>query len=141
MSTHILEEVEAICTRAIIIGSGKIVADGTPESLKKQSKLHGAVTIELIGTDIKDALVDLPKVRDVDRVEQLPATETSVVVDEDKNSKRAVTIRVYPVPGRSIAQAVASFIHQKNWQVDGFNVEKGDLSEVFANLTKGGIGK
>ena len=37
-STHILEEVEAACSRAIIIDQGRIVANGTPEELKKQSK-------------------------------------------------------------------------------------------------------
>jgi ABC-2 type transport system ATP-binding protein len=37
LSTHILEEVDAVCTRAIIIAKGKIVADGTPEELKKRS--------------------------------------------------------------------------------------------------------
>ena len=39
-STHILEEVEAACSRAIIIDQGRIVANGTPEELKKQSKTN-----------------------------------------------------------------------------------------------------
>lgn len=38
LSTHILEEVEEVCNRAIIIARGKIVADSTPEELKKKSK-------------------------------------------------------------------------------------------------------
>lgn len=37
ISTHILEEVEAVCSRAIIIASGSIVADGTPQGLLKSS--------------------------------------------------------------------------------------------------------
>jgi len=37
ISTHILEEVDAVCTRAIIISSGKIVANGTPTELKAKS--------------------------------------------------------------------------------------------------------
>ena len=37
LSTHILEEVDAVCTRAIIIANGKIVADGTPEQLEAKS--------------------------------------------------------------------------------------------------------
>ena len=36
-STHILEEVDAACSRAVIIDQGKIVADGTPEELREQS--------------------------------------------------------------------------------------------------------
>ena len=62
LSTHILEEVEAVCSRAIIIGEGKIVADGSPEELRSRSKLHGAITLELIGVDVKDALAGLEKV-------------------------------------------------------------------------------
>ncbi len=37
LSTHILEEVDAICNRAIIIANGKIVADETPEELRKRT--------------------------------------------------------------------------------------------------------
>ena len=47
ISTHILEEVTAVCSRAIIINSGKIVADGTPGELESKSKFHNAVSIEL----------------------------------------------------------------------------------------------
>jgi len=46
-STHILEEVDAACTRAIIIDRGKIVANGTPDQLRKLSKYAGAVTVRL----------------------------------------------------------------------------------------------
>ena len=46
-STHILEEVEAACSRAIIIDRGQIVANGTPEELKQRSEHAGAVTLRL----------------------------------------------------------------------------------------------
>jgi ABC-2 type transport system ATP-binding protein len=38
ISTHILEEVDAVCTRAVIIANGQLVANGTPEELKAGSK-------------------------------------------------------------------------------------------------------
>ena len=44
-STHILEEVDAACTRAIIIDRGRIVANGTPAELRGMSDLAGAVTV------------------------------------------------------------------------------------------------
>ena len=47
-STHILEEVEAACSRAIIIDRGRIVANGTPEELKQRSDQAGAVTLRLL---------------------------------------------------------------------------------------------
>src|SRR5215510_12770928 len=48
-STHILEEVEAVCSRAIIIDRGKIVANGTPEELKQKSDYAGAVSVRVSG--------------------------------------------------------------------------------------------
>src|SRR5450432_2217238 len=46
-STHILEEVEAVCSRAIIIDRGQIVANGTPSELKQRSDQAGAVTLRI----------------------------------------------------------------------------------------------
>src|SRR5438105_6057956 len=48
-STHILEEVDAACTRAIIIDRGKIVANGTPAQLRQKSEWAGAVTLRVSG--------------------------------------------------------------------------------------------
>jgi len=45
ISTHILEEVEAICSAAMIIDRGQIVAEGTPSQLAGQSRFAGAVTL------------------------------------------------------------------------------------------------
>src|SRR5689334_6841597 len=47
ISTHLLEEVEAVCTRAVIIDRGRIVADGTPAELLSRSRHHNAVTVIL----------------------------------------------------------------------------------------------
>ncbi|GEQ97292.1 ABC transporter ATP-binding protein [Iodidimonas gelatinilytica] len=54
ISTHVLEEVEALCSRLIIIDRGRIVADGTPADLKARSRYHGAVTLE-VSTDQAEA--------------------------------------------------------------------------------------
>jgi len=136
LSTHILEEVEAICTRAIIIGNGKIVADGSPEMLRSRSKRHGAITLELIGVDKKDALAGLEKIQFVDKVDELEMTRGGD--EQSEAGKSRLKVCLFPMSGKSIAHETATFIHQKKWQVDGFTVEKGDLNEVFYNLTKGG---
>ena len=57
ISTHILEEVTAVCTRAIIIAEGRILVDGTPAELEAKSKYHHAVNIKL--TDDYDLAADL----------------------------------------------------------------------------------
>jgi ABC-2 type transport system ATP-binding protein len=47
ISTHILEEVSAVCTRAVVIAHGKLLADGTPDELEARSRYHQAVTVAL----------------------------------------------------------------------------------------------
>ena len=47
ISTHMLEEVEAVCNRAIIIAQGRILADDTPRGLEARSRFHNAVSLKL----------------------------------------------------------------------------------------------
>ncbi|GAB4284068.1 MAG: ABC transporter ATP-binding protein [Candidatus Rifleibacteriota bacterium] len=139
LSTHILEEVEAVCTRAIIIGEGKIVADGTPEELRSKSRLHGAITLELKGLTAEEAISSLEKVHGVDKVENLaPVVQNTAEGEENTSKDEIVKIRVFPMCGKSIAHEIATFVHDKKWNIEGFTVEKGNLNEVFYNLTKGG---
>jgi ABC-2 type transport system ATP-binding protein len=139
LSTHILEEVEAVCTRAIIIGEGKIVADGSPEELRSKSQLHGAITLDVAGANLESAIAELEKVQGVDRVEKLIAQDSQKDNGDKKDEDNELArLRIFPMCGKSIAHDVANFVHSKKWVVDGFTVEKGDLNEVFYNLTKGG---
>ena len=133
LSTHILEEVEAVCSRAIVISEGKIVADASPAELKKQSSLHGAITVEILGVEDEEAINGLKTVENVKDVKKLQA--------ENKYADKAVKLRLFPKEGKSIAHEAATFIHSKNWEVDGFSVEQGNLNEVFYDLTIGGAKK
>src|SRR5438094_2308023 len=83
-STHILEEVEAVCSRAIIIDRGQIVANGTPEELKQKSDHAGAVFLRADGVaaaELKQRLAELPAVK-----------RTSIIKEESFR----VIARVYP---------------------------------------------
>src|SRR5499427_3241142 len=85
-STHILEEVDAACTRAIIIDRGKIVANGTPEQLRQKSEWAGAVTLRVSGataTVLNQKLAQLPKVKRL------------TILKEETTS---ITARVFPKP-------------------------------------------
>ena len=116
VSTHILEEVSAVCSRAIIIAGGRILADGTPDQLEARSRYHGAVTMSLQRADNAESeLVKLPEV-------------ASVEVDEDQ-------IVVFPRSGASLFAPVNNLIQTHGWQVDELHVERGRLDEVFRTIT------
>ncbi|MGK0171111.1 MAG: ABC-2 type transport system ATP-binding protein, partial [Gammaproteobacteria bacterium] len=59
LSTHILEEVDAVCSRAVIIARGELLADGTPEQLLSQSGVHNAVRLEISGVTAEVATAAL----------------------------------------------------------------------------------
>src|SRR5213078_968974 len=67
-STHILEEVEAACTRAIIIDRGKIVADGTPEQLKKRAPGADSVRVVIRGAPASVIRAEIEKLAPVEKV-------------------------------------------------------------------------
>ena len=71
ISTHLLEEVEAVCSRAIIIAHGRILADGTPAELAQRSRHHNAVRLGIAGgadANIRAELAALPGVAAVEPV-------------------------------------------------------------------------
>ncbi|UVE16704.1 ABC transporter ATP-binding protein [Pseudomonas sp. LS44] len=119
ISTHILEEVTAVCTRAVVIAQGKLLADGTPFELESRSRYHQAVT--LVGAEALDqaALGGLPGVAGVE-------------VNELEHS-----LTVLAQPGQVIFPQVNALIAQRGWAVTELNVECGRLDEVFRSLTRG----
>ncbi len=125
LSTHILEEVDAVCTRAVIIAHGRLVADGKPDELKQRSRHHGAVTLTLKGGDKSTVEAALIQVRHVKRVEWLDGT-----------SGGSLRLKVYPEHARTIAPEVAQMLRQRGWEVDQLVVEEGHLDEVFRQLTQ-----
>jgi ABC-2 type transport system ATP-binding protein len=113
-STHILEEVDAACTRAIIIDRGKIVANGTPDELRSMSQLAGAVTFSAHG-------VSEEKLASLGRVERLNGAWRIYPHDKSKAPE--------------LAQAVVELVAREGWKVDGMYSERGELDEVFRRIT------
>jgi len=126
ISTHILEEVSAVCSRAIIINNGEIVADGTPAELQTQSRYYRAVTLQLVD----DATFDQQGVTSVLR--ELPGVET---IEQDLDHARTFT--VFPQAGQEIYTAVSKAIQDNDWQVDELHVDLGRLDDVFRSVTGG----
>src|SRR5438067_13149349 len=113
-TTHILEEVDAACSRAIIIDRGKIVANGTPQELRSMSELAGAVTLQARGATAE-------RLATLGRVEKLNGA-----------------FRIYPKDksqAAQLAQEVVEMVNVHGWKVDGMFSERGELDEVFRRIT------
>mgnify|MGYP000365541081 FL=1 len=126
ISTHILEEVEAVCSRALIISEGRLVGLGTPDELLSQSIYRNAVTLSVSGKSVEALLEDLNGLEQVYSVERL----------EDMPSG-ALTVRVFPKDRESISSELEQFLKKKKMVIEQFFVERGRLDEVFRNLTLG----
>ncbi|MFZ1102702.1 MAG: ATP-binding cassette domain-containing protein [Hyphomicrobiaceae bacterium] len=124
VSTHILEEVEAVCTRAVVINRGRIVADGTAEDLMRLVPYHGAVTIRVAGDKaeaVRGALSAIAGIKEVETVGGAPNGQ--------------LQLRAIPRNGAGIVADVASAIRQKALAVDEIFVERGKLDDVFRQIT------
>ena len=125
-STHILEEVEAACSRVIIIDRGKIVANGTPQDLKLRADNANAVSLQVRGVNadvIKAKLSDIPNARKAAIVKEEPA---------------GVWARVYPKSGGvdgSLAKSVGEIAAREGWKIEELHTEEGRLDEVFRSIT------
>jgi len=125
ISTHILEEVDAVCTRAVIIAGGRVVADGTPSELAARSRYHNAVSLvvppDLAGT-AADALVGLTAVDSVDRTPRPDGT---------------VKLTAFPKDGANIYGRVNQLVQAHSWPVGELRGETGFLDDVFRSITTG----
>jgi ABC-2 type transport system ATP-binding protein len=130
ISTHILEEVEAVCTRAVIIAQGKLLADGTPQELLAQASNHNAVVIALDSANANDELRrEIKAVSGVAKIEDLPFKN---------EGKEICRIRVVPNNGGSIAEEIVELLRRKNTPVREMFVERGALDDVFRKITAPG---
>jgi ABC-2 type transport system ATP-binding protein len=121
ISTHILEEVDAVCNRAIIISQGRIVANETPESLTNRSRFHNAVTLKLDrATKLDEIASELRQLADVDHVE----------VDDRTRSMTA-----FPKSGETVLTKISDLANANHWSLEQLHLESGRLDEVFRTIT------
>ena len=121
ISTHILEEVTAVCNRAVIIANGKIVADCTPEELEARSRYHQAITLNASSeSDVKSIAEFLAGVEGVTEVE-VDGLELVAIPEDQQNGLLAKVIEG---------------VSNKGLAVSGLYQEKGRLDEVFRQITE-----
>ena len=121
ISTHILEEVDAVCTRAIIIAHGRIVADDTPQGLASRSRYHNAVSLQLA------------------RPEQLAAAREAVAglsqvagVEVDEHDARLTAL---PRDGAALLGTLSQLTTSQGIELKELHLESGRLDEVFRTIT------
>ncbi len=125
LSTHILEEVDAVCSRAIIISNGRLVFDGTPEALQTRSRRHNAVRVSIRTDDPERVKKELSGLEEAAEVEVQPADNGSC------------GFLVYSRDRKPILKAVTRFVRAGSWEIEELHVEQGRLDEVFREITTG----
>ncbi len=123
-STHILDEVDSVCSRAIIIADGKVVADDTPDGLRRRSSFHGSVVLGLKGAQAADVQPQM---------EALDGVASVRVVDSDGDG---TTLRIFPAdPQVSVADQVIAAAGEQGVAIASVFVEQGRLDDVFRDIT------
>ncbi len=123
ISTHILEEVDAVCTRAVIIARGRVVADGTPAELEARSRWHNAVSV-VLGTP------RLAAARTV--LQRLPGV---AAIEEIEGEDNLVCLVAFPRNGQPIIGDVSQLARSGEFGIEEIRVERGRLDEVFRTVT------
>jgi ABC-2 type transport system ATP-binding protein len=122
ISTHLLDDVEAVCTRAVIIARGRLLADGAPSELASRSRFHNAVRLGLAREHeaaIRAHLSRLPAIAEVASVE-----------DADGPALMAFSRNGAPI----LAEIVDS-VRDQRWSLRSVSVERGRLDDVFREIT------
>jgi ABC-2 type transport system ATP-binding protein len=120
ISTHILEEVAALCNRAMIISDGRLVVDDTPDGLIARSRYHDAVTLVVEQPErVASALSELPQARKVEL--------------------REGELTVFPNAGERLLEVITDRVRENGWNVSELRLEAGRLDEVFRQVTRGEV--
>jgi len=122
VSTHLLEEVEALCRRAVVIDRGRLVADCSPAELRGRSRYANAVTVQVSSEAADQAASALEKVTGVagiERRQEGALTELTVLAEQ----------------GGDLLETVRSSLEEAEIPVRQIALEAGRLDDVFRKLT------
>ena len=120
ISTHLLEEVHAVCNRAMIIAEGRMLVDDTPAGLIARSRYHDAVTLVVEQPErVASVLSELPQARKVEL--------------------REGELTVFPAEGQRLFEVISDTVRENRWAVSELRLEAGRLDEVFRQVTRGGM--
>ncbi len=121
LSTHVMQEASAVCSRMLIINKGKIIADGTPEQLSKLSQKENLLILEVEGERVKEELQLLRNIKKLE-VNKIKERRYAVEIVADDNFQ--------PEP------AISQKIWDNKWIIWKMEKRSGNLEEIFQALTK-----
>jgi ABC-2 type transport system ATP-binding protein len=122
ISTHMLEEVHALCNRAMIISDGRLLVDDTPADLIARSRYHNAVTLVVDGAErVASILSEMPQARKVEL--------------------REGELTVFPAAGARLFEVISDAVKEHGWSVSELRLEAGRLDEVFRQVTQEANGR
>jgi len=122
LSTHILPEVEAVCTRVIVIAGGRIAAQGTPDELRTSRRMSARVLVECRGParEVETALARVSGVSKVDLIESNNGT---------------VTVALRAKDGHDVREEAAATVIRSGWPLREVRLENATLEEFFIEVT------
>lgn len=120
ISTHILEEVAAICNRVMIIAKGQLKFDNTPLALRHRSRFCNAVSLKLSYAADISGLAELPGVAEME-------------ID-----RKTGMVTLFPEPEQHIFHGISEYVTQRKFPIETLFLESGRLDEVFHSITTGG---
>ncbi len=124
ISTHLLEEVDAVCDRAIIIDRGRLVFSGTPAELYARSPYHNSVVVEVAEAQRSKAVAALGGLPGTAGIETRPASNGA-----------AAAVVVRSADGRSLAVAVGKALRDAAVNILEIRTDAGRLDQVFRQIT------
>jgi ABC-2 type transport system ATP-binding protein len=129
LSTHILPEVSAVCTKVVIINQGRILEQDTPQNLAKKLSKSSKVMVQSSGPEsaVMQAIGALAQVKKVSVMETLGADEARYLVVCDKDA--------------DLRPAIAQAVVKKGWELRELRNVGLELEDVFLRLvTREGSG-
>lgn len=120
VSTHVMQEAEALCDRMVVMNKGKVVADGSVSEISSGIKNEKIIEAEIEGSAVKTSLSRL-KVKDID-------------IKEKKGNLYCV--KIIADPNASIQPEISKLSHEKKWIIWKIEEKTQHLEDVFRKLTE-----
>ena len=120
LSTHILQEVEAVCNRVLILNHGKIVAQGTPDTIREQVQKDDRFTIEVAGS------VDVQSIKALEPVSEILSTEAL---------DGKTIIKISAQKGTDAGAKIFDWAVQNGYRLSALVPEQTSLEDIFRKLT------